>query len=80
MTVFKRNNLILFFLAVFAAYLLSSSRAFAEILDSWENEHAYRPRPVLFLHGFAKGNSQGWEMAFLSLVQYYDEYSSEERR
>ncbi len=29
-------------------------------LGKWDDPNAYKPYPVLFLHGFAKGSSESW--------------------
>lgn len=46
----------------------------AEILDYWYNERAYRPAPILFMHGFASGAPEGWDKASGSLAKYFLQY------
>ena len=66
----------LFLITALTGFILSflSSACFAGILDSWESVNAYKPRPVLFLHGFAKGNPGDWNPARTTLTQYFSKY------
>lgn len=65
------SSVILF---IFLAVLLWHSTAFGRILHSWEDEDAYKPNPILFLHGFAMGNSGGWNYIISELNQYFNDY------
>lgn len=67
----KRHNLtvLLFFFIIFI-----SSISFAGILDTWQDARAYKPVPVLFLHGFGRGNPVDWDSVKGSLEGYFSEY------
>ncbi|MEW6100894.1 MAG: alpha/beta hydrolase [Candidatus Omnitrophota bacterium] len=43
---------------VFLAFQTVVSAAI--IWEGWDDPHAYRPTPILFLHGFAQGNPADW--------------------
>ncbi|HLD82780.1 MAG TPA: alpha/beta hydrolase [Candidatus Omnitrophota bacterium] len=44
--------------------------------EGWKDDRAYRPAPVLFLHGFAQGSPQSWTEAGIEakLKPYYARY------
>lgn len=42
--------------------------------DGWADNRAYRPAPILFLHGFASGSPVAWDSADNALWEYFDEY------
>ena len=71
----KRNRHI-GFLFFCLAILLSVQNCFAGILSDWKDTNAYRPNPVLFLHGFAAGNPTDWGNAGSSLSKYFAAYSN----
>lgn len=48
----------------------------ANTLSDWEDMHAYRPSPVLFLHAFGPSDPQSWTEVGVdqALNQYYSKY------
>jgi len=50
---------ITFYLVISGGFYIINS-ANAEMLDIWDDERAYRPAPVLFLHGFGLDSPQMW--------------------
>lgn len=46
----------------------------AELLDSWEDERAYKPLPILLLHGFASGSPTSWSTLAPALYYLYYPY------
>jgi len=72
----KKNSILLFLFCV-ASQLLLTTAAFADVLDSWKNERAYKPKPVIFLHGFASGRPWDWDIAKNSLnTKYFIKYDN----
>jgi len=69
----KNNHLRILFICF--AYLFLAQNCFAGVLSNWDDSGAYKPNPVLFLHGFAKGNSADWDYAEGSLSKYFVKYS-----
>jgi hypothetical protein len=57
-----------FFVGIFKSY------SFAEILSRWDDPEgrAYRPYPVLFLHGFAKGDYTTWQAKLILRIIHRD--------
>ncbi len=51
-------------------WLLCAAAGEAQVLESWKDSRAYKPLPVLFLHGFAKGNPADWQ-ALIGVLQPY---------
>lgn len=55
----------------------------ANILSDWKDSRAYRPHPILFLHGFASGSPQSWTEAKVDEIlnqlysKYYTGYNSD---
>lgn len=41
-------------------FIFLKTIGFAEILSNWEDARAYKPNPVLFMHGFALGDPSEW--------------------
>jgi len=70
--IFRKTNFILIITFLFISSL--SSICFAAILDSWQNPKAYKPNPVLFLHGFAKGSPSNWDGTKRALSGYFSKY------
>lgn len=68
----KRFNIFVFI--TFLLMINLSSIAYGELLDSWEDEEAYKPLPILFLHGFARGSPDSWDDIANYLGQYYQPY------
>ncbi|MDD5465938.1 MAG: hypothetical protein PHP73_06325 [Candidatus Omnitrophica bacterium] len=69
----KRNKRFIFFFVTILV-LFSTQSCFAGVLPSWNDSKAYKPRPVLFLHGFATGGSGSWDTARTSLAKYFSKY------
>ncbi|MDD5531135.1 MAG: alpha/beta hydrolase, partial [bacterium] len=72
----------LFFLIIIClSFFIFAARANAKILDSWQNNDAYKPNPILFLHGFALGNASSWNKVvngdkdFEGLKGYFSKYT-----
>ncbi|MFZ2386016.1 MAG: hypothetical protein WBE75_07450 [Candidatus Omnitrophota bacterium] len=63
-----------FFVAFLLFCLLSGHRAQAQVLESWQDSRAYKPVPVLFLHGFAKGSPADWQAVIAGLQPYFTVY------
>lgn len=66
-------------LSILAVFLLQISlfatqERITEADKGWKNKKAYRPYPVLFLHGFAKGNPKSWEKAIPEIEKYFSDY------
>ncbi|MCX5699011.1 MAG: alpha/beta hydrolase [Candidatus Omnitrophica bacterium] len=61
-------------LLLFVLFSLCSRLTFADTL-SWKDENTYKPYPILFLHGFALGNSDSWNYIKSQLNQYFNDYS-----
>ncbi|MBN1793804.1 MAG: alpha/beta hydrolase [Candidatus Omnitrophica bacterium] len=47
--------------------------SYAENVD-WGHEEAYRPSPVIFLHGFGMGGPNSWDDAIAALSPYFSAY------
>lgn len=66
-----------------AIFVLFSGSSSADILDSWQDEEAYKPNPILFLHGFAQGSPDSWSTIANNgskdnpkgLKEYFDDYT-----
>lgn len=67
----RRISLIIALVCVFTSF------CFADVLDSWQDDAAYKPNPVLFLHGFAKGKPSDWNRTVSSLRGYFSKYSQQ---
>ena len=65
----NKNKTILALLAII--FLFSNFLCYGGELivkeDAWKEDNVYRPNPVLFLHGFAKGSPESWEKAIEQL-------------
>ncbi len=68
----RRRGKIVIVLVLFR--LMCASAGEAQVLDSWNDSRAYKPVPVLFLHGFAKGNPADWETVINTLQPYFGPY------
>lgn len=68
----KRFNIVAFI--TFLLMINFACIAYGELLDSWEDEEAYEPLPILFLHGFALGSPNSWDYMANYLGQYYQPY------
>ena len=68
----RRRGKIVVLLVLFR--LMCASAGEAQVLDSWKDSRAYKPVPVLFLHGFAKGNPADWETVINALKPYFGPY------
>ena len=55
-------------------YLLLINICSAGILSDWKDDEAYKPRPILFLHGFGQGSPTSWESAIGALSQWFSKY------
>jgi len=44
------------------------------ISAEWDNPIAYKPNPILFLHGFASGKPDDWENTMQKFREYMDPY------
>jgi len=71
---FKSNKSILKLIISICALFCLNSSVFAYPLDNWQDEKAYKPTPILFLHGFAKGNPEIWKPAKAALFPYFSKY------
>jgi len=60
---------------IILALVIFSNSLFANTLDSWKNPVAYKPNPILFLHGFAQGRPWDWDIAKANLKKYFDKYN-----
>lgn len=69
----NKPALILAFISI--TYVLFSGSSSANILDSWQDADAYKPNPILFLHGFAQGSPESWNNVADSLNRYFDDYT-----
>ncbi|MDP2941508.1 MAG: alpha/beta hydrolase [Candidatus Omnitrophota bacterium] len=47
----------------------------ASVLSSWEDQDAYKPEPVLFLHGFAGGAAKDWNTISNYLAPIFSKYT-----
>lgn len=56
--------------------LVSPNLSIASTLDNWQNQQAYKPKPVLFLHGFGLGTPAGWAAAISGLNNWFSKYQS----
>ena len=63
-----------FFVALLLFSLLFGHCAQAQVLESWQDSRAYKPVPVLFLHGFAKGSPADWQAVIAGLQPYFTVY------
>lgn len=72
----RKNKFCFCLIFVFGLIVTQAQASFANVLSSWQEAKAYKPKPVLFLHGFAGGNSQGWNSAITVLSRYFTAYSS----
>ncbi len=61
--------IITFMISSFPIYFV-----FADPLDSWQSPKAYKPKPVLFLHGFAKGSPLDWNGTKTALNVHFSKY------
>ncbi|MFA4888484.1 MAG: alpha/beta hydrolase [Candidatus Omnitrophota bacterium] len=55
--------------------LLPCHIAFGKILDQWSDSDAYKPNPILFLHGFALGKPDSWNRIVDDLKKYFNDYT-----
>jgi len=58
----------------FFSFLIFSTQIYAELLDSWSDERAYKPPPILFLHGFGQGSPQSWNYLARQFQSLYSSY------
>ncbi len=72
----KNKFISILIFAFFIACFFLINVCYANILNDWKDSRAYRPSPVLFLHGFASGSPQSWTDAKVDeiLNQYYSKY------
>ncbi len=49
--------------------------SFADVLSDWQDAKAYKPEPVLFLHGFS-GKPSDWNSAISNLSQWFTKYQT----
>ncbi len=68
----KRKSSFLF-LFIFGLTLLFSKTCSAGILDKWDDPRAYKPKPVLFLHGISS-SSAVWETTISKLSGLFSQY------
>ena len=47
---------------------------YAATLDNWNNPDAYKPDPILFLHGFGLSTSESWTNIKSELNKYFNDY------
>lgn len=48
----------------------------ADILANWQGDNAYKPRPILFLHGIGKGEPSNWNNVCAVLQEYFLKYKA----
>lgn len=53
-------------------FLINAS--YADILTDWKDSRAYKPRPILFLHGFGPGGPVGWNTTISTLSRWFSKY------
>ena len=71
----KKNCLIILFSVLYSAiHFLALS--YGDILNNWKDPSAYKPNPVLFAHGFAKGAPEDWNSAKDILKLYLSKYNN----
>lgn len=70
----KNLKLKLFFFVLL--FIVNLPNSYSAILDDWKNPEAYKPNPVLFLHGFGRGNPHEWDYIKSQINQYFSDYSS----
>jgi triacylglycerol esterase/lipase EstA (alpha/beta hydrolase family) len=70
----KFINKFIFISLIFLLSIFSASYCLAGILDNWQDPKAYKPNPVLFLHGFAKGKPLDWDGTKAALATYFSKY------
>lgn len=51
------------------------SNLYGEILENWRDADAYKPNPILFLHGFSLGAPASWDKIVNELNKYFDDYT-----
>ncbi len=68
-------KIILTFIFFLFAGLQFPLPAFADILSSWQDPDAYKPDPVLFLHGFAGGATKDWNTISNYLAPIFSKYT-----
>lgn len=73
MVVKKNKFLYSLTLAIVWLFLFSISCCFANILSDWNSSAAYKPNPVLFLHGI-NCNSQVWQSSISDLRKWFSKY------
>ncbi|MFH1905232.1 MAG: hypothetical protein ABIK53_06910 [bacterium] len=73
----KRFNFLIILLGMMFLFMCFSVEA-DELYTgktAWEdNPDGYRPNPVLFLHGFAKGSPETWQKVIDNLRSHFDFY------
>lgn len=65
---------IIILIHILTLLLIPSKQLYSELLDNWTDERAYKPAPILFLHGFGPGSPQRWDYIAGNLSQYYSPY------
>lgn len=48
------------------------------VSDLWDNPNVYKPNPLLFLHGFAKGSPESWENTMQKFREYMNPYHADD--
>ncbi|MGD0335829.1 MAG: hypothetical protein ABSB18_01830 [Candidatus Omnitrophota bacterium] len=71
----KFNSPIKLVLLILLFICIINSIVFGAILEDWKDSNAYKPAPILFLHGFGPGNPNDWNYIKSQLNQYLTKYN-----
>ncbi|HTY45763.1 MAG TPA: alpha/beta hydrolase, partial [Patescibacteria group bacterium] len=71
----KISKLIFRIILLVTILIPTTSALFANTLDSWVDSKAYKPYPILFLHGFARSDYHAWSVAIEELGQWFSKYA-----
>lgn len=73
----KTTNILILVCTLIVLGSVSSASCNGILEDDWDPQaykSYYRPIPVLFAHGFAKGQRDNWYQSIDKLEQYFDQY------
>jgi len=59
---------------VFFIFSFLPQTSFANTLSNWQDPKAYKPRPVLLLHGFGLGSPASWQPSIAALSKWFSKY------
>jgi triacylglycerol esterase/lipase EstA (alpha/beta hydrolase family) len=59
---------------VFFIFSFLPQTSFANTLSNWQDPKAYKPRPVLLLHGFSLGSPASWQPSIAALSKWFSKY------